>query len=117
MRSCELNIDADKAAGDARRIIFPSLGQYWGAGMRFAGTQDVLDAGPWIRSHSARIIATATFTTETARILAAGGSMMARGRWFCAGPKLSFSVGIPQKVAGNVTLFDALVRQRNLKPA
>ena len=68
MRSGELNIDADKAAGDARRIIFPSLGQYWGAGMGFAGTQDVLDAGPWIRSHSARIITTETFTMETARI-------------------------------------------------
>ena len=69
MRSGELNIDADKAAGDARRII--SVGEASDcipAGMRFAGTQDVLDASPWIRSHSARIITTATFTMETARI-------------------------------------------------
>jgi len=45
VRSGELNIDADKAAGDVRRIIFPSPGQYWGVGMRFAGTQDVLVPG------------------------------------------------------------------------
>ena len=70
--------------------------------MRFAGTQDALDAGPWICSHSARIIAIATFTTETARVLAAGGSNDGEGTAVLRGPKLSFSVGIPQKIAGNV---------------
>ena len=64
-------------------------------GMRFAGTQDALDTGSWICSHGARIITTATFTMETARISAAGGSMT-------AGPRLGFGVGIPQEVAGNV---------------
>lgn len=81
------------------------------AGMRFAGTQDALDAGPWICSHSARIITTATFTMETARVLAAGGSMTAVLR----APSSVLASGSPRK--SWVTLFDALVRQRNLKPA